>query len=210
MTTTCDVDDDEDDKHEKNKGSSTDAAPVSCLESGMVLESGNYNKLNLNKGKHREATTLFLSGGVYSFSSISMEEYSSIIALDSSLILVAGTVETDKGASIVPVNQDGEEIEIIVMVDGTDVVNGRRDDEDDDEDDEDDDDDKGKDDHANQHKLKIKDFAVSFDRDNEIHATIFAPNGSIELGKRSVVEGALIGDNLDIGEEVIVRFNGDI
>jgi hypothetical protein len=198
-------------KSKKSKKSDKSIAvpvPVDCLESGMVLESGNYNTLELNKGKGQKDTTLFLSGGVYSFGSLAMEQYTSIIALDSSLILVAGTVETDKGASIVPADSNAEEIEIIIMVDGIDVLNGSRDD--DDDDDEENGKSKKEDDDINRKKLKIKEFAVTFDRDNEIHATVFAPNGSIELGKRSLVEGALIAENLDIGESVVIRFNGDI
>ncbi|MEQ9070440.1 MAG: hypothetical protein RLO18_27145, partial [Gimesia chilikensis] len=200
---------DDDDRGNNNRGnrskrSDNSSDTATCMDSGLVLNSGSYKNLELSKGDRRDSTTLYLSGGVYSFDSITMEEYSSIVALDSSLILVATNMESDKGASIVPADNGNEGIEIIVMIDGQDVISSRRGDDDDDDDDDERD---GRDKKQN---LKIKHFAVSLDRENVIFATIYAANGSIELGKRSLVEGALIAENIDIGEEVIIRFDGDI
>lgn len=163
---------------------------IQCVESGLVLGAGMYKDLKLNKGRQGESTMVYLSGGTYSFNSIELDGDTQLIALAPSLILVADYLQTDQGASIQ--SASSQEAELVVMVGGVDKVNQSHDDED------------------RRDKLKIKQYAVSFDRENNIEATIFAPNGSIEVGKRSLITGALVGENLDIGEEVTIRFDGDI
>lgn len=182
-----------DDKKSGKSSKKKKSAP--CLASGSILDAGSYGDLKINKGKQHTPNLLYLSGGTYIFSSVEMDDYGQVIALAPSIILIDGQLETDKGASIEQNFGDEEEGGIIIMVAGYDDFKHSE---------------KGDDNGRRSNKLDIKKFAVSLGRENSIEATIYASNGSVEVGKRSTVVGALVGINIDIDEEVTLRFEGGI
>lgn len=182
-----------DDKKSGKSSKKKKSAP--CLASGSILDAGSYGDLKINKGKQHTPHILYLAGGTYIFSSVELDDYGQVIALAPSVILIDGQLETDKGASIEQNFGDEEEGGIIIMVAGYDDSKHSE---------------KGDDNGRRSNKLDIKKFAVSLGRENSIEATIYASNGSVEVGKRSTVVGALVGVNIDIEEEVTLRFKGGI
>lgn len=171
-----------------------------CQDSGIVLEPGNYGVLDIGKGKKHQPTVVYLAGGTYSFSEIEMGGNTSLVALAPTLILVENRIKA-REHSLITQQASGseEERELIIMVAGLDKFknSGKSD--------------KGdKSNKKDNDKLKIKEFAVSIGHDSLLEATVFAANGSIELQRNSTLTGTLIGENLEIGREVLINFDEGI
>ena len=172
-----------------------------CLSTGAVLEAGNYDELVLdeparpkqNKQDKKQngkadklPSVLYLAGGVYSFSSIELNKNAELRFLAPTVILVSDGLQTEKEIYIGP--DDSAEVaahDIVLMFNGNDQSKGRA-----------------------KSKLKLKSTAVEFDKDTVVFANLYAPNGSITLGNGGSVQGALAAENIDLGKDVSLRFDG--
>ena len=172
------------------------ALPVAS--GGRDVTVGRNARVTLGPGVHgrirvRSRGTLVLSGGLYQLRSVDVESDATILVSGPSDVRVRGELGTGDGARlIVSPGLRASDVKIFVAGDdGSCGHDGRRRDHDH-NDREDDDEDA---------------TAVHLGRQNVIQANIHAPEGTLQVGSRTVMTGAFIAKRVRVGWQVELRLD---
>jgi hypothetical protein len=141
------------------------------------LGPGNYGTLTMLYDSE-----LWLAAGTYVFSGIRMDEHSRLVALPGGVnVGVTGNFWTDRKARIGLLGDEAKARHFMISVAGSDVS-------------------------ANPDRQIIASPAVVIADEAEVHALLAAPHGTVEIGCRARVKGAVAGFDIVANEDVRAEF----